>query len=131
MSQKNIELAQTVLAAWGDGSLADLDLLDPAAVWINPPEAVEGGVRIGAEEYISAGEDVRSAFEGARIEIDRWVETGDRVGAVGTLRGRGRGSGVDIERSIALIWTIIEGRVIRFEWFLGSGEVLEAAGLPE
>jgi ketosteroid isomerase-like protein len=121
MSQRNIQLAEAHLEAWRDGSLADSDLLDPAAEWVNPPDAIERGTRTGIEAFVAAGEAVRIAFEDARVDLDRLTEDGDRVVGMGTLRGHGRGSGVVIERSVRLIWTIADGRIVRFEWFQGPG----------
>ena len=127
MSQNNLQIVEGVLEAWRDGSLADSDLLDPTAVWVNPPDAIERGIRSGADSYVAAGEAVRTAFEDARIDLDALTEAEDRVIGVGTLRGRGRESGVDIERSVSLIWTIADGRIVRFEWSFGPGAALQAA----
>jgi ketosteroid isomerase-like protein len=127
VSQENIELVETFLEAWRLGSLADSDLLHPRAEWVNPPDAIERGVRTGDAAFVSAAEAVRAAFEDAQIDLDRLIGAGDRVAGVGVLRGRGRESGVQIERSLSLIWTIVDRRIVRLEWFFGHGEALEAA----
>jgi ketosteroid isomerase-like protein len=121
MSQRNIQLAEATLKAWRDGSLADSDLLDPAVEWVNPPDAIERGTRTGIEAFVAAGEAVQAAFEDARVDLDRLIEDGDRVVGIGTLRGHGQESGVEIERRMSLIWTIANRRILRFEWFLDPG----------
>ena len=127
MSRKNIQLAESHIEAWRDGSLADSGLLDPAVEWVNPPDAIERGTRSGAEAFVAAGESVQTAFEDARLVIDRLIEAADRVIGVGTLRGHGRESGVDIERTVSCIWTFCGERIVRFEWFFGPDAALEAA----
>jgi ketosteroid isomerase-like protein len=127
MSLTNTQLVEGVLEAWRVGSLADSGLLDPEAEWVNPPDAIERGIRAGSDAYVTAGDAVRAAFEDARIDLDQLDEIGDRVVGTGTLRGRGRGSGVDIERRVSLIWTIADGRIARFEWSLGPDAALKAS----
>jgi len=45
--------------------------------------------------------------------------------------GRGRGSGIDLETRFGHVWTVREGRAVRWEVFRTHGEALEAVGLPE
>jgi ketosteroid isomerase-like protein len=72
---------------------------------------------------------VADSFEGARVEFEEFIEQGDMVVVIGTLHGRGRGSGADVERRQGYIWTIRDGKAVRFEWFNDPREALEAAGL--
>ncbi len=46
-------------------------------------------------------------------------------------RGRGKKSGVRVERSFAALYTVIEGKIARVTVFPNEEEALEAAGLPE
>ena len=66
---------------------------------------------------------------GAPMEF---IDAGERVVVVGRMHARGKGSGVEVDRSFASIWTIRGGRVVR--WELGYDDrraALEAAGLRE
>jgi ketosteroid isomerase-like protein len=47
------------------------------------------------------------------------------------MRGRGSGSGVEVENRHGSVWTIRDGKAVRFEWFSEPDEALEAAGLRE
>jgi hypothetical protein len=51
------------------------------------------------------------------------------VVAIGTLRGVGRGSGIDIDRRQGYLWTIHDGKAVRFQWFNDPAEALAAAGV--
>ena len=54
---------------------------------------------------------------------------GDRVVVVQYERGRGKGSGVQLERRWAVIFTVQMGKVVRFQAFKTREDALEAAGL--
>ena len=44
---------------------------------------------------------------------------GNTVVAVLTYRTKGRGSGVEIEGRESALWTLRDGKVVRYEWFHG------------
>ena len=58
-------------------------------------------------------------------------DLGERVLALGKLRVRGKGSGVEVEVPSALVLTYRDGKVARFEDFGDSRRALEATGLSE
>lgn len=45
--------------------------------------------------------------------------------------GRGKGSGIPVDRSYASIHTVIAGKLVRITVFPGEGEALEAVGRPD
>jgi ketosteroid isomerase-like protein len=98
---------------------------------VNPSGAVEPGTRVGAESFGEAVASVADSFKGARVELEELIDQGDRVVVIGTLHGRGRGSGAEVERRQGYIWTIRDGKAVRFEWFNDPRGALEAAGLSE
>ena len=128
MSQENIEVVRTIYAAWNHGFAG---LLDAEVEWVNPPDAVEGGTHTGTEAFATAANSVSDAFEGSHLEFEEFIDAGDRVVVLATLRGRGRGSGAQVERRQGYVWTIRDGKAIRFEWFTEQHQALEAAGLSE
>jgi ketosteroid isomerase-like protein len=58
-------------------------------------------------------------------------DIGDHVLAIGTLRVRGKESGVEVEVPSALVVTYRDGKAIRFEDFGDKREALKAVGLSE
>jgi ketosteroid isomerase-like protein len=50
---------------------------------------------------------------------------------MGRMTGKGKGSGVEVEASFAGVWTVREGRVVRWDLYSNQDEALEAAGLSE
>ena len=131
MSEENVEIVRSIYRAWEDGSPADSGLLAEDIEWVNAKEAIEPGTRTGAEAFGEAAASVGGTFEGARIEFERFIDAGDTVVVIGTLRGTGRGSGIEIDRRQGYRWTIRDGKAVRFEWFNDPDEALRAAGLAE
>ena len=80
----------------------------------------------GPEEVADYLDVLRREFEGARIELGELREVGARV--VGELRvsGRGAQTGVEGSFSLAVVWDVRGGRVLRAENFLDMEEALAA-----
>jgi hypothetical protein len=70
-------------------------------------------------------------WEDYSIEIDAYVDAGDRVVVLAHDRGRGRGSGAEVDEPLGQVWTLRALRVVRVDMFRTHQEALEAAGLGE
>ncbi len=60
-----------------------------------------------------------------------FIDAGDHVVVEVHERGKGKGSGVPFERTHFQVWTLRDGRLIRWLLFADRAEALEAAGLSE
>ena len=131
MSRENV---RQVLAAWRsrnlDGMLA---LIDSDAEYVNAPDAVEPGTRRG-HAGLEAVARRQWAMPGAQIEIERLIDRGDEVVAVGSVTRQMPGSDTRMGNPVVVLWALRDGKVTRIE-MLGAGprfrEALEAAGLRE
>jgi ketosteroid isomerase-like protein len=79
--------------------------------------------RSGWERY---REDAAAAWSALSLELDELTPRGERVLALGRLRGVGRGSGGEVDQSLAFVSTIGEGRITRIEGFRSRAEAMEA-----
>jgi ketosteroid isomerase-like protein len=71
-------------------------------------------------------------FEDYRYEVERLTDLGSgAVLVVLTEAGRGKGSGVPVHRSLATLYTVIDGKIARITHFRTEQDALEAAGLRE
>ena len=131
MSTGNAELFHRIYEQWYENRRLEPDLLADDAEWVNPHDAVEAGTRRGAGRFNEAIASVYAGWEDMRFEVDRLVERGDDVIALGHLHNRGRTAGMEVSRPHGQIWTFREGKAIRMRWFNGQAEALEAAGLEE
>ncbi len=72
-----------------------------------------GAAAIGAGVFQALQRD----WEGFRVEIERLIDGGDSVVAVGRYAATHRRSGKSFEARVAHVWTAEDGRIRRFEQF--------------
>jgi uncharacterized protein len=104
------------------------DYVTPDVEYVNPDYAIEAGTRRGPDAWRRAFERVRESFGQVQFEIERIVESGDRVAAVGSFNVTGRGSGVANSVPQSHLWTIRDGKIVRFQWWNDPESALEALG---
>jgi ketosteroid isomerase-like protein len=132
MSQQNVEIVRRIYTNWAPGSSpAKSNLLDPDIEWVNPSDAIERGTRTGIEAFTAIIEELDDTIGDFRMDVERFIDAGDRVAVIATMRGRGSASGVQIENRHGAVWTIRDGKAVRFRWFPKPSEALEAVGLRE
>jgi ketosteroid isomerase-like protein len=128
---RNVELVRRIYAeGLLDGDLEGLlELSAPDVEYVNPPDAVESGVRRGREEIRGIARTARESLAWAEHELHQIFDGGDRVVAAVTFRARGRESGADVSHGEAHTWTFRKGKIVRFEWGRDLPAALAAAGL--
>lgn len=125
MSQKKAEVVRQILQRLERRDW-DTDLIADDIEYVNPPYAIEPGVRYGRESF----KVVRETWEHFGYEVDRFVDAGgDVVVTLGRYSASGPGSGIQLTGEHGYIWTIRDGQAVRFEWFQSHREALEAAGI--
>jgi ketosteroid isomerase-like protein len=130
MSRENLEIVRAIHDALAAGeSPASLGLLHPDIQYVNPAEAVEPGTRRGLAAYEDAMRSMNDSFEDVRIDVREIKDVGDKVVVLATYTARGRSSGAQRQNEDGYVWTIRDGKAIRFEWFNDPAKALEAAGL--
>jgi ketosteroid isomerase-like protein len=131
MSQENLERFHRIHQELFARRKLGPHFLAERVEWVNPHDAVEPGIRQGADGFNAAIKSVFDAWDDVRFETERVIDSGDEVVALGQVRGRGRAAGIEVARPHGQIWTFRDGRVIQMRWFHSHSEALEAAGLRE
>lgn len=136
MSEENVEVVREVMALLGSAARGErvpelLKHFDPEVRIDMTRRVLNPAVYEGHEGLRRLGEDVGDVWAEFRVEPERFIDAGDRVIVVETRYGRGIGSGVEVETRSGVIWTLRDGKVIRWETDLAPEEALEAAGLSE
>lgn len=70
-------------------------------------------------------------FDDWREEIDEIRDFGSQVYVVATQKGRGKGSGIEIETRYALLFEVRGGQITRMTMFSEPAEALAAAGVRQ
>jgi ketosteroid isomerase-like protein len=75
--------------------------------------------------------EVREVWASYTWEPEELIESGDRVVALLRSSGRGRGSGIEMERRTAMVWTVRRNRATSLRFFRDRKAALDAAGLSD
>jgi hypothetical protein len=85
----------------------------------------------GFDGWLRLNDELREVWAEWHVTPERIVAVGDRVVSIETVRGRGRGSGLETKAQYGSIWTFANGRVTRVELGFDPNEALKAVGLAE
>jgi ketosteroid isomerase-like protein len=91
---------------------------------VNPPYAVESGTRTSR----SALGKIREVYPDFRVEPQSFHDAGEDVVVIGVARGT-TASGVEAQWRQGYVWTVRDGKAVRFRWFNRPEEALSAVGL--
>jgi ketosteroid isomerase-like protein len=137
MSQENVEVVRRIYEAGErrEGA-AVLSLYDEDVEWDSSgsPAGLLGGRKVyrGHDGIKDAFREWYEAWADVKHDAEEFIDVDPHVIAVGRMRGRGRGSGVEVTwDGYASTWTLRNGKVIRVAWFPTREEALEAVGLRE
>src|SRR3954452_14749517 len=129
MSQENVELVRRAFEyeVSGHGTAEVLASFDPYVVM----KPVEEGASYGVEAIRDNFEHWQSAWENLEVTIEEIIDAGDRVILSARHRGRGRGSGIEIDARYYEVYSLSRGKIVRVDEYTERDEALEAAGLSE
>ena len=134
MSQENVEIVRRVMRCFADQDVeAALADVHPEATldWSNS-EALDSGVyrgHAGWRTFLQARDEALGARRFDSVEL--LSPTADTVVLIGRVREQGRASGIEVESYGAAVWTLRDGKVVRFKIYQSSDEALKAVGLQE
>ena len=132
MSQENVDALRRVYKEWAFGNFAaGRELLDPHIVSVWAEEFPTAGTYRGMSGHAAAMREWLGAWDDFHLEAEGFRDAGDSVVVPFRVRARGKGSGAQVERRWAHVWTLRGGSVVRFEVHLDVREALEAVGLSE
>jgi ketosteroid isomerase-like protein len=135
MSQENVEMFRRGADAYNRRNVeALLATVDPEVEWHPLLQVLLGGkatVYRGHEGVRKLLRDFDEAFAELQADLSEVRDLGERVVAIGQLRGRGKESGVETESEIVWLVDFKNGKGIRVREYLDPNEALEAAGLSE
>jgi ketosteroid isomerase-like protein len=117
---------------------------DPIAALVETPEIVLPDVEVefaapaiggpglsyrGIDGMVKGWRDWLTPWASYVIEVEDFIESGDRVLMLVRARGRTSRDGVELEHRPAAVWTVRGGKVIAVTFFLEHDQAFEYAGL--
>jgi uncharacterized protein len=130
--QENIEVVRRLHERLNSGDIDGVvELCEPAfhldmSERVFNPEIYEG--HEGIRRFYA---DVRDIWERYAWAPEELLDAQPHVVALVRAQGRGRGSGLEIDRRIALVWTFAAGQATALRLYVDRTKALEAAGLSE
>jgi hypothetical protein len=129
---RNIEAVRTMYSAFGRSDIAGvLGGMDEAIVFIVPGSSIipMAGTRRGLEEVRRFFEDLDRRVEFSVFEPKEYIAQGNRVITLVRYEGRFRSTGRNFVAEAAMLWTIGNGKAIRFQEYTDT-EALATAAQP-
>jgi uncharacterized protein len=131
MSQENLVAFRRNNEAVSRGDIeAALATLDPDIEFIPRRAAIQGVYR-GYEGMRQFFAENAENFDLYQVSYQEVRDFGDRLIAFGTVRARGKESGVEVTTPTSLVATFRDGKMLRAEDFAERSEALKAVGLEE
>ena len=136
MSGENVEAINWLYEQFAKGDFwAAREVLDPAIEWEWSASMLEvvGGRRTtytGLDGVESALRDWLQAWDWFWVEAEEVFPAGDRVMASIRRHGRPKGSDVELVTTAFDVWTMRDGKAIRYRAYDEREEALAEAGLP-
>ena len=126
-----MEVVRKAYAAYHGGDAeAALSYFHPEVV-SDASRRLAGGIAHGREELRQQVAEWVGAFDGYREEVEEILDLHDRVCVVVTQRGEGRGSGVGVDQTYAVIYEVEDEWITALTAYRTRADALEAAGLSE
>jgi ketosteroid isomerase-like protein len=122
----NADIVRSLYARWASRENPD-ELYHPDIEWSMPHP---GGQVKGRDQVVAFLRSFMGSWAAHEIDIEELRELGDgRVLVLSTERARGRTSGIETVAHPAALWTLRDGKIVRFEAFGDRDEALRLAGL--
>jgi ketosteroid isomerase-like protein len=132
MNQENINIVKKFYELVGEKNFSSArGLFDSNLEWVEPSAQglYFGGTRYGPEKVFR--EVIEPTFKHIvdfRIEFSHFFSVGDHVIALGRFYGRGKMTGNELDAPTAHIWTLRDGKIIRFEGYHDTAKWQDALG---
>jgi ketosteroid isomerase-like protein len=132
MSQQNVEIVAAAFDAYLRGDMESaLRFVDPEIVVMQRPELPDAMPRHGHAGVVEAIAVWPDQWDDYQLQIVETRDAGKHVIVRSHHRGRGKGSGVDVEDEIWYVFGFRNGKVTEWRMFGSEREAVEAVGLSE
>jgi ketosteroid isomerase-like protein len=120
------EKLETLYEEWGRGDYSRSDIFDPdmemESIGLAEPMRAQS-----YQEFVDLMREWLSAWgRPLTIDAEEMIESGDRILVLVRWKGRGKGSGVEMEAPGAHLWTFRDGLVVRYQVFRDRDEARAA-----
>jgi ketosteroid isomerase-like protein len=133
MSRETVDVVRRMCEAFIAGDVGDaLDILHVDVIWHGTIGGLEEGrTAHGHDEVIEGFVESLRDWERHSLEVEDYLDAGDRVVVLWHEAGRGKASGVEVETRTAVVYTVRDGEVVEVQGYMDRRQALDAVGLSE
>jgi ketosteroid isomerase-like protein len=124
LSKENVEVVRAIYASMGTS--VRYDLIDPDIEMDFSERVFNPAVYRGHDGLQQLQDDVAEIWDEWITEPEELIDAGEHVVALVRTRGRGRGSGVEVESRHANLWTLRDGKAVRYRFYREPDDALRA-----
>lgn len=124
----NVDIIKRLYQAFAEGDLdAVAALLDPCVEWIEADGIPYGGVYQGYEEVFNGVfAKIGAEWDNFTAHVEQFIDAGDIVVTLGSDSGIYKATGKQMIAPTASIWTLKNGKVIKFRQYIDTLAVVSA-----
>ena len=131
MSEQNVERIRKTADAWNRADIdAWLEGTAPDVQWFTALEGLIEGVDSayrGRDGLRKGWRHYREFWEEFDLQPQEFRDLGDRVLLLANVKARGRGSGLEVETELAMLFTFRDGLIVSSKDFLSHADAISAA----
>ena len=124
----NVDVIKCLYKAFSEGDLDSVSaLLDPSVEWIESDGIPYGGVFQGYEAVLNGVfAKIGTEWDNFTAHVDQFIDAGDIVVTLGTDSGTYKATGKKMRAATASIWTLKNGKVVKFRQYIDTLAVVNA-----
>lgn len=115
-SDGNADIVKGIYEAFGRGDVpAVLEALDKDVIWTDMEGFPTGGTYVGAGAILNGVFlPLGTEWNSFQANADEFLESGDRVIALGHYQGTYKATGKGMRVPFAHVWTLRDGKIVKF-----------------
>jgi ketosteroid isomerase-like protein len=125
VSQENVEIVRRGFEAWERGDIEGLLQAFDETVVVRP---VIGPDRLGPSGVLEMAADWVEGFEEFTMKAEEFIDAGDDVVVRVRQEAREASAGVPVEATFWFLYSMRDGKAVRFELFREREQALAAVG---
>jgi ketosteroid isomerase-like protein len=131
VSAENVELVRSSYERDAESFGPQWDTIDPGFEYHTLSTEPDAGIYRGHDGFRELLSKWTEMFDELRFEAHEFIDAGEYVIVPSRLRGKGRGSGVEIDARYVLVWKLRDRLCVECREYTTTAAALEALGLAQ
>lgn len=124
----NVTIIKGLYKAFAEGDMDTITaVITPDVEWIES-EGIPYGGRFAGRDAVFAGVfgKIATEWDNFTASVDEYIDAGDRVITLGYDSGTYKATGKHMSAATASIWTLKDGKVVKFVQYIDTLQVVSA-----